>query len=74
MTLKAKSSSRLAAWLAVQAGLSSLAGASAMTDVLGQKWSGFFFAIIAACNVGTAAWVSATRPVETQPPKEVTGV
>lgn len=66
--MRAKSSTRLAAWLAVQAGLSSLAGASVMTDVLGKQWSGFFFAVIAALNVGTAAWVAATRPVESQPP------
>lgn len=66
--MRAKSSSRLAAWLAIQAGLSSLAGASAVTDTLGQKWSGLFFAIMAAFNVGTAAWVAATRPVESPPP------
>lgn len=66
--MQAKSSSRLAAWLATQAALSSLAGASAMTDTLGPKWSGLFFAIISACNVGTAAWVAATRPVESAPP------
>lgn len=68
--MKAKSSVKLAAWLAVQAGFSSLAGASVMADVLGPKWSGLFFAVIGASNVGTAAWVAATRPVETMPPKE----
>lgn len=72
--MRAKSSARLAAWLAVQAGLSSLAGASAMADVVGQKWSGLFFSVIAALNVGTAAWVAATRPVESSPPKEGTNV
>ena len=67
--MQAKSSTRLAAWLAVQAGLSSLAGASAMTDTLGPRWSGLFFAVTAALNIGTAAWVAATRPIESAPPK-----
>lgn len=66
--MQAKSSRNLAAWLAVQAGLSSLAGASVMTDVLGPRWAGLFLAVSAALNVGTAAWVAATRPVETTPP------
>lgn len=66
--MQAKSSRNLAAWLAVQAGLSSLAGASVMTETLGAKWAGLFLAITAALNVGTAAWVAATRPVESTPP------
>lgn len=66
--MKARSSSRLAAWLAVQAGMSSLAGASVMAEAIGPKWAGLFLAITAALNVGTAAWVAATRPVESEPP------
>lgn len=58
----------------MQAGLSSLAGATVMTDALGQKWSGLFFAVIAALNAGTAAWIAATRPVESLPPKETSNV
>lgn len=67
--MRAKSSTRLAAWLAVQAGLSSLAGASVMSEALGPKWAGLFFAVISSLNVGTAAWVAATRPVESPPPR-----
>lgn len=66
--MQAKSSKRLAAWLAVQAGFSSLAAASAVSDTLGPKWSGLFLATISALNIGTAAWVAATRPVESTPP------
>lgn len=66
--MKAKSSFRLAAWLAIQAGFSSLAGASVMADVFGPKWSALLFSVSASFQVGTAAWIAATRPVESTPP------
>lgn len=66
--MRAKSSNRLAAWLAIQAGFTSLAGASILTDIIGQKWAGLALAISGSLQVATAAWVAATRPVESLPP------
>lgn len=67
-TVRMKSSNGLVWWLAVQAGMSSLSGAAIMADVLGPRWSALFFAITSALQVGTAAYVAMTRPVESMPP------
>lgn len=57
----------LATWLAVLAGLSNLAGASIMFDVLGPKWSGLFLSVIGSLNAGTAAWIGYRKPLGPRP-------
>lgn len=60
-----RSNSRLVAWQAAMAGLSYVAGAGALTDILPAKWSALFFVVIGGLQAGTAAYVAGVRPVET---------
>lgn len=69
MSTRRQANSRLTLWLAFQAGLSSLSGAGVWVDVIGQRGAGTLLAISAACQVGTAAYVAAVRPVHA--PEEV---
>lgn len=66
--VRIRSSNNLALWLAIQAGMSSLSAAAIMVEVLGPRWSALFLAVTAACQVGTAAYIAAARPVESMPP------
>lgn len=60
---RAARNNRLVWWLSIQAGLSSLAGAAIMADILGLRLSALFLAITSALQVGTAAYVAQRQPV-----------
>lgn len=57
----------LVIWLAIVAGMSNLAGASIMFDILGEKWSGLFLAIVGSLNAATAAFVAGGHPAISEP-------
>lgn len=67
MVMTKASNKGLALWLAVMAGMSQLASASIMFDLLGPKWSGAFLALIGSLNAGTAAWLGFRRPIIEMP-------
>ena len=61
----AKTNNGLVWWLAVQAGLSNLAGAAVLTNVLPERWAGAFLWIVGGLNAATATYVAAVNPVRT---------
>lgn len=63
---------KLVVWLAVMAGLSYVASAGALADILPAKLAALFLALIGGLNTGTAAYVTAMKPVQT--PVEVVKV
>lgn len=59
-----KSNRGLIIWLSVMAGLSSLASASVLVDLVGLKGAGVFLAMVGALQSGTAVYVGAAKPVD----------
>jgi O-antigen/teichoic acid export membrane protein len=62
---------QLKAWLAVLAGVKSLASSTILLGVLGPKWGAVFFAVSTALDVSTAAWVLAIKPPPTRRRKQI---
>lgn len=60
-----RSNNRLVAWLAIMAGLSYMASAGALTDILPAKWAAAVFVLVGGLNAGTAAYVAGVKPVQT---------
>lgn len=56
---------KLVMWLAIMAGLSYVASAGALTDILPTKWAAFVFVVVGGLNSATAAYVAGVKPVET---------
>lgn len=60
-----RSNNRLVTWLATMAGLSYVASAGALTDILPPKWAAGVFVLVGGLNAATAAYVAGVKPVET---------
>jgi hypothetical protein len=61
--MRAANRNNLAWWLALMAGLKSIAGAGALTDVIPAEWAGLFLAFSSALDVATTAYIAAVKPV-----------
>lgn len=66
------SNNRLVVWQSIIAGLSYIAGAGALADVLPQQVAALLFVFVGGLQSATAAYVAATKPVQT--PVEVVTV
>lgn len=57
-------------WVSVLAGLQVVAGAAALTDIIGGKFAAVFVLVIGAAQVGTATYQHGLYSPVPVPPKE----